>query len=138
MVDPLLSFFAIPGLRLGALIASEELVKTVRTQMFSWSVNELALSVGVHALNDTEYKDQTLKTVKENKAWLQEKLSQIPKITVRDSSVNYLLCRISDHNVKDLKLELLTEHKIAIRDCYNYENLDNSHFRIAVKKSGRK
>ncbi|MCM8531534.1 MAG: cobyric acid synthase [Lentisphaeraceae bacterium] len=126
-------FYAIPGLRLGALVASAKLVEKVRSQLFSWSVNTLALSVGVQALKDVDFKNETLETVVSNKAWLQKELNNIPKVSVRNSSVNYLLCRLSTHKVTALKLELLSKYKIAIRDCSNYDNLDDSYFRVAVK-----
>ena len=126
-------FYAIPGLRLGALIACKSLIEKVRSQMFSWSVNALALNVGIEALKDLEYKSATLKTVDVNRKWLKEKLSQIAKLTVRDSSVNYLLCRLERYEVSELRLKLLKEYNIAIRDCSNYDNLGPSYFRVAVK-----
>ena len=52
-------FFAIPGLRLGYLLAAPELIERLAVMQEPWSVNTLAQAVGRACLADRDYMAQT-------------------------------------------------------------------------------
>jgi len=128
-------FFAIPGIRLGLAFADPDIVLRLKQAMPAWSVNTLAQSVGVRCLRDKQYAKYT----REQTALLRENLAsglrQIPGIKVLPGSANYLLCRMEriGQDALPLQEKLLTEHRIAIRLCGNYEGLDSNWFRVAVR-----
>ena len=126
-------FYAIPGLRLGCVLACPATIQKIKDQMFAWSVNTLAQKVGVHALNDREFQRESLKTLAQNKKTILAELQTIPQLEIFETSVNYLLCSVSDRSGTELTREMLLKQHIAIRDCANYDNLGDSYFRIAIK-----
>ena len=60
--------FAIPGLRLGYLLASGALVEQMKTYKPHWSVNAIALAAGQLCISEEEYMEQTRAIYKEAEA----------------------------------------------------------------------
>lgn len=128
-------FFAIPGIRLGLAFADPDVILRIKQGMPAWSVNTLAQKVGTRCLRDKQYAAYT----REQTALLRENLASglrhVPGIKVHPGEANYLLCKVEriGQDAVPLFERLLTEHRIAIRLCGNYEGLDNSWFRVAVR-----
>ncbi len=131
----LTKFFAIPGLRLGLAFGEPDVMLRLKHAMPAWSVNTLAQKVGARCLRDKQYASYT----REQTALLRENLAaglrQVPGIKVMPGAANYLLCRVEriGQDAVPLYERLLSEHRIAIRLCGNYEGLDNNWFRVAVR-----
>ncbi|XHR30774.1 MAG: cobyric acid synthase [Chthoniobacteraceae bacterium] len=123
--------FAIPGLRLGCAVADAALARRVRELLPPWSVNTLAQAVGVAALRDTEYLNQTRTFVREQREALAAELAKLPGLRVFPGEANFLLVRTGE-NASALAERLLREG-IAIRICGNYDGLDGHYFRVAVR-----
>lgn len=129
----LTKFYAIPGLRLGFGIFSLPIARLLREHLPPWTVNTLAQAVGVRALADEEYGEQSRALCRELRTVFVRELRQIPALQVFDSSANYLLLRLVDgSNAEPLARQLL-ERRIMIRTCANYTGLDASYFRVAVR-----
>lgn len=130
----LTKFYAIPGLRLGAVVAGKEVIDGLRALIPPWSVNTLAQAVGAAALNDTEYADRTRCFVRERRRELLAELKAIPGLTVYPGEANFLLARIDrgDPDARKLARRILAEG-IAIRVCDNFAGLDGRFFRVAVR-----
>lgn len=127
-------FFAIPGLRLGYLVANEEIIKRLNQIKEPWSVNVLAQLVGEYLLDQSDYVKRSLKLIEEERAFLISQLSQLGWLYIYPSEVNFLLVRINTEKLDSIKLnEILMNNGFAIRDCSNFVGLDNKFFRIAVK-----
>ncbi len=60
----LTKFYAIPGLRLGGVVAAREIIRRLRAITPPWSVNTLAQAVGGAALRDAEYAKETRRFVR--------------------------------------------------------------------------
>jgi len=130
----LTKFYAIPGLRLGCAVADRNIAREVRRIMPPWTVNTLAQAVGEAALQDNAYAVQTRILVKTLREQLSHELQSIPNLTVYPGSANFLLVRIDrkDLDGPTLARKMLVDG-IAIRNCGNYEGLDNRFFRVAVR-----
>jgi threonine-phosphate decarboxylase len=127
----LTKFFAIPGLRLGFGIASENLVSLLELHHDAWNVNSLAQAAGVAALADREYQKETLHFVQQEKAWMFQAFSMLPGIYPFPPSVNFLLLR---SRIPSFRLsQMLKQKSILIRDCSNYPGLDERYLRVAVR-----
>ncbi|MFS0598101.1 threonine-phosphate decarboxylase CobD [Peribacillus frigoritolerans] len=120
--------FAIPGLRLGYLLASPDIIKRVRNYKPHWSVNHVALEVGKICLAEEAYMRKTRDFI----AWQKQKLFRFYEeqgLDVSDSTVNFYL-------VKDESLSLfpfLLKKGIVPRHTYNFPGLDGRWLRFAVK-----
>jgi adenosylcobyric acid synthase len=134
VVRSLTKLYAIPGLRLGFVVASPVPAAALRRALVPWSVNALAQAVGVAALADEEYVRATRDFVVQERGRLAAELSALSGLQVFPGSANYLLVRVSggQRDAVDLAARLL-QRGIAIRACDDFEGLDGSYFRVAVR-----
>ena len=130
----LTKFYAIPGLRLGGIVAEREIIRRLRAIAPPWSVNTLAQAVGAAALRDAAYAQETCRFVRERRAELTGELRAIPGLFVYPGTANFLLIRIDRSGVSASELaRRLIEEGIAIRVCDNFAGLDGRFFRVAVR-----
>jgi len=85
----LTKLFAVPGLRLGFLAASEELCNAIKGQLAPWSVNALAQAAGKAMIGDAGYISKTQEIVQQNREILCRELAQC----VRKRKITTLLQR---------------------------------------------
>ena len=134
IVTSLTKLYAIPGLRLGYLTGSAQHISRLREFLPNWTVNSLAQAVGLRAVQDTDYLQQTRSFVISQRASLATELGQLPGLTVYPGEANFLLLRL-DHPVLDAArlADLALKQGIALRVCENFAGLDQRYFRLAVR-----
>jgi cobyric acid synthase CobQ/L-threonine-O-3-phosphate decarboxylase len=130
----LTKMFAIPGLRLGALVADAALIRRIRALQPPWSVNGLAQAVGVAAARDAEHPRQARAYVRAERERLGAGLRGLSGLTVYPGEANFLLVRIDRPGLDAPTLaRRLLQGGIAIRVCENFTGLDRRFFRVAVR-----
>lgn len=122
--------YAIPGLRIGYVVASAKLIATLRNHYRPWAVNALAIEAGKFLLQHNELKVQP--DLKETQR-LRQALSCLAGIDCVDTQTNFFLCTIHPHTAAELKDYLAQHHGILIRDASNFRGLTPHHFRIATQ-----
>lgn len=123
--------FAMAGIRLGYCMSSNiRIMDGIKETGPVWNVSTIAQFAGVAAINETEYLTESLQYIEEQKKYLLDKLD-ILGLKVYSPNANYILFKCTKDI--DLKYELL-QYGIMIRSCNNYEGLNDSYYRIAVKK----
>ncbi|MDQ7834838.1 MAG: cobyric acid synthase [Humidesulfovibrio sp.] len=134
VLSSLTKFYALPGLRLGLCFAAPETILRLRRRLPTWNVGTLAQRVGARCLRDLEYQERTVREVAALRQKLASELREIPGLRVFPGNANFLLCRLDrvGMTAKPLFERLLSEG-LAIRLCANFEGLDDSYFRIAVR-----
>ena len=153
VVRSLTKFYAIPGLRLGFLVAQPATAARIKRQIPPWSVNVLAQEAAPALLADEDYARRTVALVSEERARLTEILSKLPGLYVYPGAANYLLVRLGGGyatsapspptplpqgergvvNSAPALSERLLEEGIAIRTFGAGEHLDERFFRVAVR-----
>ena len=130
----LTKFFAIPGLRLGYLVANERAVGQMLRLKEPWTVNSLAEEAGCAAVDDIGFCKRTREAVRAWKDELVKAIGEINGLQPVPPSVNFILTRIVKKGlgVEALQERLLKEG-ILIRDCSNFPGLDSRYFRVAVR-----
>ncbi|HEX3032953.1 MAG TPA: threonine-phosphate decarboxylase CobD [Bacillota bacterium] len=132
----LTKFLGIPGLRLGAGFANQDLTQKLNARKDPWNVNCLAQVAGEVSLQDQAYMDSTLKLVAAEKGFLFNSLRDIPGLLPFPPSVNYIMVKLlNGMTAKELQ-QVLIGYKIMVRDCSSYKNLDETFIRVAVKDRG--
>lgn len=127
-------FFAMPGLRLGYIIAHKNIIKQFEKFMPPWSVNTLALIAGIESLKDKEYINRTRGWLRqENDSFLKE-VKEKSFLKVYPTKTNFLLMKIllEDVTANALREELLKEG-VIIRDCSTFVGLGSNFFRVAIR-----
>ncbi len=126
--------YALPGLRLGYLVASKKLVRKMRRVQPPWMVNALAQVAGIEALKERSYAAQTVAGLNQEKKRLLSELSRVPGLVPCPSAANFILCRIASEGIDAQGLsDRLGPKGILIRDCSNYRGLGRRFVRIAVR-----
>ncbi len=133
-VMSLTKFYAVPGLRIGCAFMAPDLRERLAATLIPWNVNGLAQLYMTAALADHAYQEETVSYGEKARADLAARLAQISDIEVLPGCVNFILCRLRGTfaTAKDLQDALIPYH-IFIRQCGNYEGLDDSYFRLAVR-----
>ncbi|WP_336240538.1 threonine-phosphate decarboxylase CobD [Citrobacter werkmanii] len=128
----LTKFYAIPGLRLGYLVNSNEhAVAQMRSQQMPWSINAFAALAGEIILPDSAYQQATWKWLEQEGARFEQQLQALSGLTVYPGRANYRLLRCDREDV-DLQRAMLEQH-VLIRSCANYPGLDTRYYRVAVR-----
>jgi len=130
----LTKFYAVPGLRLGLCFASPDNAARLKRLLPSWNVGLLGQRVGARCLRDQEYRTRTIREVAALREAFTQELREIPGLRVFPGAANFLLCRLDRVGMNATPLfERLLSEGLAIRLCRNFEGLDDSYFRIAVR-----
>jgi threonine-phosphate decarboxylase len=132
----LTKFYAVPGLRLGYAVAATGVIERLTGQVPPWSVGTLSQAAGVAALADEGYREQTLRLVAGERAFLTAVMTSISGLRPYPAAANYLLVELTGGvNAAALRARLFPRG-ILIRDCANFIGLTDRFFRVAVR--GRK
>ena len=132
-LNSMTKFYGVPGLRLGYTVCPEPLARIIRENLPPWTVNSLAQAFGAKALRDLEYQKRSREVCRSLRQDLQKKLNTFRQFKVYPAAANYLFVKIvGGGNVTDLAGFCL-KRGIMIRNCANYDGLDDSFFRIAVR-----
>ena len=125
--------YAIPGLRVGYVVASSRRISTLREHYRPWAVNALAVEAGKWLLNHRVRLIPDLAAYLKETQRLQMRLNALDGITAFDTATNYFLCTIHPESAAALKSYLAHQHGILIRDASNFRGLTSHHFRIATQ-----
>ena len=129
-------FFGMPGLRLGYGIGASGLIQSLENFRLPWNASCLALTAAQAALEDTKFIEKTKKFVERERRKFVGILGKISALKVFPSETNFLLVKILDKHVTAVELkEKLAEKGILIRSCEDFHGLDNTYFRISVRKA---
>ena len=134
VVHSFTKFYAVPGLRIGAVFSNPEIIDQLNTYIPTWSVNTLAQAYTESALNDVEYVKRTKQVLSEEQNYMYNALDAISGITVYQPSANFILFHIEQEGVTaDSINEALKKHNMIIRNCDSYMGLNNQWVRVAIK-----
>ena len=124
--------FAIPGIRLGYMISRDrEMLAAIRKHLPEWNVSRIAERTGEAAaavMEKTGYLEKSVRMIDRERVYLAGQLEKLG-IRVYGSDTNYMLLK----SVPNL-YERLLERGILVRRCANFSGLDETYFRIAVRR----
>lgn len=134
----LTKFYAIPGLRLGAIFANCTILNELKKYRDPWSVNALAQEAGILVLGDDEYASKVRKLLQESKEefYADFEKAKFHKLHLYPSTVNFALLSLRGVQSQVEKIELLQQlgqQGILLRDCSNFRGLERGYLRTAIK-----
>ena len=130
----LTKFFSLAGVRIGFGIGSQEIVSCLKNIMMPWSVNTLAMYSTASALNDNDFTNKSRTLVSNGRKQMQEMFKTIPWVKVYPSETNFLLIEIIKGDLTSTHIrDNLAKKGLLIRDCKDFDGLNNRFFRVAVR-----
>lgn len=132
-IHSLTKTYAIPGLRIGYVVASPMVVGMLRRYVRPWSVNALAIEAGRWLLNHDLKAVPDLPAYLEETQRLRQQLNLIPGIEAAPTHTNFILARVATITAACLKDALARHHHILIRDASNFSGLTPHHFRVSAQ-----
>jgi histidinol-phosphate/aromatic aminotransferase/cobyric acid decarboxylase-like protein len=124
--------FAMPGIRIGYMLSADtKKLSEISRHLPEWNVSRIAERAGEAAADvmlNTSYLKNSVTYINAERSRLMQGLSMIG-IQVYDSDANFILFRS-----KPGLYQKLLSRGIMIRRCSDYRGLDDSYYRIAVRK----
>lgn len=121
--------FALPGLRLGYVVcADHDFLTFLQLQLPEWNISTVSQICGRACLEDTDYLKRARVVISEEKKSIQRKLKALG-FYVFGSDSNFILFK---SQIRDLKERLLNEG-VLIRDCRDFEGLEEGFYRVCIK-----
>ncbi len=131
----LTKFFGLAGVRIGFGVGSPDLVNVLKKVIMPWSVNSLAMFAAAEAVKDTEFIKKSRLLLSKSKRQMLEMFKTIPWLKVYPSETNFLLIEIVRKDLTSTQLaEVLAKKGLLIRDCEDFDGLNNRFFRVTVRK----
>ena len=128
-------FFALPGIRLGYGLSSDEnFLNYFKNKEVLWQVNSVAEICGKVMFSDEKYITEVFNFITSRRNYIFSEISKIKNLKPYESFGNFILIKIL-RGIKAGKLrEKLLEKGLVIRDCKSFNNLDENYFRICLLK----
>lgn len=128
-------FYGCAGVRVGIVLSSRENIAALRGKEPLWKISALDSYFLITALADESFRVYSYTMNAEAKRYLKTILDNSPLFEeVFESDANFFLVRLSEMTAKEFQEKLLP-HRIMVRDCSNFDFLDERYVRIAVKDS---
>ena len=126
-------FYALAGLRLGAVIGHPKTIAQLQAFKEPWTINIVAEKLASVLLRCLEYEETTRELISSERQRLHSLLRTIPGIRVFNPTANFFLAQwTSTENLDDLLFALLLKG-LYVRDCRNFEGLEQNYFRFAIR-----
>lgn len=127
--------YAIPGLRIGYLVASPSMIAKLKRGLQPWTVTTAAEAAAVASIDDDEYLQRTIDLIAAESARLTDRLWDVPGLRPawpdRDRpgsappTANFVLCSLVDTPWTSVRLQdALARRGLLVRECSNYAGLE--------------
>ena len=128
-------FYSSAGIRVGTIVSTKQNIEKLKRFEPMWKLSQFDTNYLQAALDDKLFKNISKAINIKNKIELENILKEPDLIEeIFESSANYLLVKLSTLNAKEFQ-EKLKPYKIMVRDCSNFDYLNERFVRIAVKSS---
>ena len=139
VLNSLSKFFTIPGLRIGFLISSPEIIKKFKSYLLPWSVNSLAQMAVQYLMKQTvqvqTFIENTVKFIAQEREILFETFKDSSVIKLFPSTTCFILARLHGNLTADSLGNHLAQDRILIRNCANFSGLSHRFVRFSLKTS---
>jgi threonine-phosphate decarboxylase len=135
LIRSMTKFYAIPGLRLGYVVAHPSVIAQLRNKQVTWSVNQFALVAGEVCIDLPDYEIATRQLIARERAFLYEAIETKLGWQVWPGAANFLLIRLPHVLTADDLQWKLGRSAIMIRNCSVYPGLSVHDIRIAVRSN---
>jgi threonine-phosphate decarboxylase len=125
--------FAIPGLRLGFVVAAAPSIARLRAMLEPWSVNAVAERVGIACIGVAdEFIGRTRELIAGERGYLTACLAQNPHLRIFPSAANFLMLAVRENDTDSFGAFML-RRAIAVRDLRSLPGCGPGLYRIGIR-----
>jgi len=136
LVRSMTKIYGLPGLRIGFGILHPDWGDMLMKHQIPWSVNRLAQKLGQAMTGNKIFLEHTRSYIRVQREILAYGLNETGYINVFPSEANFLLFQLRHPRVSHGEFyESLLRKGVVVRNCGNFLGLDDSYFRVAVRKN---
>jgi threonine-phosphate decarboxylase len=126
--------YAIPGLRLGYVVASAALIARLTAGKAPWTVSALAAAAGNFIFEHFAAVQPPVSQLLADRVTFTDQLAQAADLLIEPTHTHYFVAKLPRGTAADLKQWLLARHGLLIRDASNFRNLTPAHFRVSTQR----
>lgn len=132
VIRSMTKMYAIPGLRLGYVISSEQVASELKQGAAHWNVNALSAEIGARCFAEAAYRERIRGSVAEERRLMKNFLEQ-QGCEVTASVANFLSFRLLEKiNTADF-FEGMLKKGLVLRHTHSFKGMDGRWFRIGMK-----
>lgn len=136
IVRSMTKMYAIPGIRLGYVVAAPPIIEELQSFAPHWNVNGIAAEIGAICLKEEEFVEQTKRHQRIERQKLVELLTEYNCVTTQ-SVTNFIVFKLQDAmKTKQLYKDLLKKG-IVLRHTENFHGMDGNWLRVGIKKEAQ-
>jgi threonine-phosphate decarboxylase len=133
VIKSLSKFYGCAGIRIGFIWAATAAIKELQRSEPAWKLSSLDMAYMQQALANTAFIEQTRNQTAHLRGLLHQALHESGLFEkIYPGQANFLLTKLANLDGYQLQAQL-EPSRILIRVCDNFEGLDRSHVRFAVK-----
>lgn len=133
VIHSLTKYYAIAGLRLGAVIAHPTEIEVLYRHKEPWTINAVAEMVAGKLLECGNYDAMVRAVLSQGRRMISDTLRSNPAIELYGGSANFFLAEVKNGRVLNELLVFLKHRGIMVRDCRNFEGLSSQFFRFCIR-----
>ena len=130
----LTKFYALPGLRLGALIGHPDAVARLQSAKEPWTLNRVADRIAAILAGCGDYDLELRRLVRSERERMGAKMAALDGVRSFPATANFFLARWTATGDIDDLLRGLLGKGLYVRDCRNFPGLEDDFFRFAVRQ----
>lgn len=114
----LTKFYALPGIRVGALVGDAGVIRKWKEHREPWQVNVLAEAAALAAVGDTEHAAKSVEFVRGERVWLADGIRSLRNAEPLPTDANFLFVKLRYR--AEALAEHLLRHRILVRVCEHH------------------
>lgn len=133
VIKSLTKLFAIPGIRLGYIVACQETISVLMQGSMPWSVNVPAMQTGMFIMDHFSSLLPNVASILCTAKRIQDALEQDNRFELIRSETTFFLLKLLRETASVFQMRLLNDYGILVRDASNFRGLNMQYVRIGVR-----
>jgi threonine-phosphate decarboxylase len=126
-------FYSSAGVRVGAVISNKKNIQNLKKTEPLWKLSQFDIVYLSEALKDKKFRKKTLIATKKNREFLVKILKKTELFEkIYKSDANFILAKLKNMRASEFQ-ESLVSKGVMVRNCSNFDFLDEKFVRVAVK-----
>ncbi len=124
--------FGLASLRIGYIIANENIIKQIKKTSSPFKVNGIAQELAIEALKDKEYIKESRDYLNKNRNFLITNLTKLGLSCTDSITTNFLVDVSKINSDAQIVVNLLKEHNVLVTEASAFRVPENKYIRVAI------